>query len=166
MTAVVIRTPRGTPGRTVVARRGVALVGLVGLVVPASACAGGETTGPASTPPASSATATAPTPSPTPAATDGCPVDAATLFAALKANRKLFAAVDAEISGVRDPACHRGYATATTIVPPERADPAWVVFEYDRDGATWTALGAGTDAVCTDLVPSDVIPRLPGCVGS
>ncbi|MGX7674703.1 hypothetical protein [Plantactinospora sp. DSM 117369] len=166
MTAVVIRAPRGAPGRTVVARRGVGLVGLVGLVVPVSGCTGGETTGPASTPPAASATAAAPTPSPTPAATDGCPVDAATLFTALKANRKLFAAVDAEISGVRDPACHRGYATATTIVPPERADPAWVVFAYDRDSATWTALAAGTDAVCTDLVPSDVIPRLPGCFGS
>ncbi|WP_159104840.1 hypothetical protein [Plantactinospora sp. BB1] len=63
-------------------------------------------------------------------------------------------------------ACLRGYATGTTIVPPERVDPAFVLFRYDRDSATWRALVAGTDAICTDLVPADVIPRLPGCLGS
>ncbi|GAB3982644.1 hypothetical protein V1634_25805 [Plantactinospora veratri] len=165
MTTVVIRPPRNAFRRTVVARRGLGPVGLVGLVVLGSGCAGGEPAGTAGTsPPAAPATTAAPTPTAT--ATDGCPVDAATLFAALKANGELYGAVDSQISGLRDLACQRGYATATTIVPPELVDPAFVLFRYDRDGATWRALVAGTDAICTDLVPADVIPRLPGCIGS
>ncbi|AVT31846.1 hypothetical protein C6361_22915 [Plantactinospora sp. BC1] len=165
MTTVVIRPPRDASGRTVVARRGLGLAGLVGLAALGSGCAGGEPAGTAGTsPPATPATTAAPAPTATP--TDGCPVDAATLFAALKANGELYGAVDTEISGLRDLACLRGYATGTTIVPPERVDPAFVLFRYDRDSATWRALVAGTDAICTDLVPADVIPRLPGCLGS
>ncbi|GIG92419.1 hypothetical protein [Plantactinospora endophytica] len=106
------------------------------------------------------------TPNTPPAAEDGCPVDAATLYTALKANRELTNALSAEMTGVRDPACHRGYATGTTIVPLDKADPALVAFKYDRDSATWTALMAGTDGVCEDVVPADIIPKLPGCIGS
>ncbi|MFY1693365.1 hypothetical protein [Plantactinospora sp. WMMB782] len=161
---------QGAPGRTAVARRAAWIVGIVGLALLASGCGDGEATGTASTPPAAPTTAAAPTtspaPSPTPALRDGCPVDAAPLFAALKANRELFDAVNAEISGVRDPACYRGYATATTIVPRGLVDPAFVLYEYDRDSATWKAINAGTHAICTDLVPRKLMFRLPGCIGS
>ncbi|MEQ4302042.1 hypothetical protein ABNF97_11735 [Plantactinospora sp. B6F1] len=166
MSAVVIHAPGKASRRTVAARRRLGLAGLLGLVVSVAGCAGEEPAGTAGASPAGTATTAAATPSPTPASTDGCPVDAATLFAALKANREIYSALDPKISGLRDLACYRGYATATTIVPPELVDPAFVAFEYERDSATWTALTAGTDAICTDLVPTNVIPRLPGCVNS
>jgi hypothetical protein len=150
--------------------------GLLGLTLAVSGCAdqGGDDTGAApptagpttATPTATPSATPAATPSATPAVTGGCPVDPATLFAALKANKKLTSALDARISGLRDTGCHRGYATATTVVPPELADPAFVVFKYNRAAARWTAIGAGTDAVCTDRVPADIIPKLPGCIGS
>ncbi|MFC6023314.1 hypothetical protein ACFP2T_45070 [Plantactinospora solaniradicis] len=146
-------------------------LGLVGLAVAVAGCDGQDPsdTSTASPTPATAATSTAPpatAPSATPASTDGCPVDPMTLFAALEANKELSAAVDARVSGVRNVACHRGYATAVTVVPPELADPALIAFRYDQGTATWKALVAGTDGICADLVPADIIPKLSGCVGS
>ncbi|MBE1489036.1 hypothetical protein [Plantactinospora soyae] len=144
-------------------------LGLVGLAVAVPACSDDpEPSGTATPPPAPTATSApaATTPAATPASADGCPVDPMTLFAALEANKELSAAVDARVSGVRNVACHRGYATAVTVVPPELADPAFIAFKYDQGTATWTAMVAGTDGICTKLVPADVIPKLSGCVGS
>jgi hypothetical protein len=169
MTAVRLRAPRRIVALT---------LGFVGLAVVVPGCGSQDppdtaTASPASTTPAAAIapSAAAITPSAivrsaTPASTDGCPVDPTTLFAAFKANKELSAAIDARVSGVRNVACHRGYATAVTVVPPELADPALIAFAYDRGSATWKAIVAGTDAICTELVPADIIPKLSGCVGS
>lgn len=150
----------------------VATAGVVGLLTGVAACTGQDAPDDrADTPPSTAATpATTATPAGTPTTSstrsDGCPVDADTLFAALRAKRELADALHPGITGVRDVACHRGYATATTVVPPAEADPAFVLYRYRAADDSWTAITAGTDAICTDVVPRAIIPRLPGCVGS
>ncbi|MBF9128270.1 hypothetical protein I0C86_04560 [Plantactinospora sp. S1510] len=160
MTVVRLRAQRRTIGLA---------LGLAGLAVAVPGCGGqdpSDTASPAPTTAAATSAAPPITPSATPVSTDGCPVDPTTLFAALQANRKLSSALDARISGVRDAACHRGYATAVSVVPPELADPAFIAFRYDRGSGTWKAIAAGTDGICGELVPADIIPELSGCVGS
>ncbi|GAB3149997.1 hypothetical protein GCM10027290_37070 [Micromonospora sonneratiae] len=120
---------------------------------------------PVVTPSTASAPAAVPT-STSAAAADGCPVDADTLFAALRADKKLAAAIPRSVTSVKDVVCYQGYATAYTVVNVNEADPAAIVYRYDPGSRTWKALNLGTDAVCTDIVPARVIPHLPGCVGS
>ncbi len=106
----------------------------------------------------------APAPAPTTAsptaAPDGCPVDAATLEKAFKANADLAANVILGGGLVRI-TCYQGYAVAHTT--PTEVDSALVLFIYNASTATWSAVTAGTAVPCGDFVPAAVVPHLPGC---
>ncbi|GAB2953014.1 hypothetical protein GCM10027280_46750 [Micromonospora polyrhachis] len=139
---------------------------LAGLTIATAGCGSDEPadTGTTASTPATPIAGTS-TPTATPSRQgDGCPVDEKTLYTALKANKELVDVIDRSLSGVRNAVCHRGYATAYTVV--KDADSLAVAYRYDAGAGTWQALAAGSDAVCTDLVPTAIIPHLPGCVGS
>jgi hypothetical protein len=137
------------------------------VVALAAGCAGKDSGAPAaeptqetsptaavSTPPAT------PTPSATPqAAKAGCPVDAATLGKAFKANPDLANAIILG-SGFSDITCYMDFATARTN--PVNMDRAMVLFAYDSGAGTWKAVSGGTDLDCRQA-PSTVVSHLPGC---
>ncbi|MEV8512844.1 hypothetical protein [Dactylosporangium sp. NPDC051484] len=93
-------------------------------------------------------------------ATAGCPVTAATLEKAFRANIKVASAVVLG-KGLKDVSCHNGWATAVT--QPTNLEPAVVLFKYDAAKKTWAALVGGTDGVCRDTVPADTATHLKGC---
>ncbi|MER7002660.1 hypothetical protein ABT297_06385 [Dactylosporangium sp. NPDC000555] len=94
------------------------------------------------------------------AATAGCPVNAATLEKAFRANAKVASAVVLG-KGLKDVSCYGGWATAVT--QPTNLEPAVVLFKYDAAKKTWAALVGGTDGVCRDNVPADAATHLKGC---
>ena len=112
---------------------------------------------------ASSGAAGGPTGSPTPTAVaqGTCPVTAATLMAALRANAKLHSAL-ASPNEVKNPHCASGYAVATTV-PIVQVEPALVVYAFDAKVGTWRAVNGGTDGVCEGTVPAAIAKQLPGC---
>jgi hypothetical protein len=90
----------------------------------------------------------------------GCPVTAAALEKAFKANAKV---ADALVlgKGLTNVSCYQGYATAST--QPTNVDVAVVLFRYDTAKKVWTAVGGGTDGVCRDAVPDAIATHLKGC---
>jgi hypothetical protein len=94
------------------------------------------------------------------AADAACPVDAATLEKAFKANHDLASAILLG-GGLNRITCYQGYAVAHTT--PTNVDPALVLFVYDRTTQTWTAVTGGTAVPCGKDVPAAVVPHLPGC---
>jgi hypothetical protein len=99
---------------------------------------------------------------PSPSGAAGCPVEAATLERAFKANTAL---ADAIVMGssLREVACYQDFATALTT--PDQVDTATVLFSFNPATATWSALTGGTDVNCADKVPAAIIPHLPRCHG-
>jgi hypothetical protein len=89
-----------------------------------------------------------------------CPVDAATLEKAFKANTALASAIVLG-GGLTRITCYQGYAVAHTT--PTNVDPALVLFVYDQTTHTWAAVTAGTAVRCGQYVPPAVVPHLPGC---
>jgi hypothetical protein len=103
-------------------------------------------------PVATQTTATAPAPA--------CPVNAATLETAFKANTALASAIVLG-GGLDRITCYQNYAVAHTT--PTTVDPAVVLFVYDPATRTWSAVTAGTAMSCGQYVPPAVIAQLPGC---
>ncbi|MFB9408108.1 hypothetical protein [Dactylosporangium matsuzakiense] len=93
-------------------------------------------------------------------AASGCPVTAAVLEKAFKANKQVADAILLG-KGFKDVSCYGGWATATAT--PENMDQAVVLFKYDAAKKTWAAVVGGTDGVCRDRVPDDVATHLKGC---
>jgi hypothetical protein len=140
---------------------------LVGAVA-ALATAGCTSPAPSPTTPASTGASTPTTASTTPAtstsapvvAKAGCPVDAATLEKAFKANAQLADAIVLG-NGLRDVTCYQDFAVARAT--PTNVDAATVLFSYDKTKSVWTAVTGGTSIQCGNVVPDAVIPHLPGC---
>jgi hypothetical protein len=144
----------------------------ISVVALAAGCAGKDP-GASSAPPTSGTTPTAtvaatPTASPTPVASTpasphvakgGCPVSAATLEKAFKANPDLANAIVLG-TGFSDITCYMDYATARAN--PANMDRAMVLFSYDSGSSTWKALTGGTDLNCRQA-PDTVTSHLPGC---
>jgi hypothetical protein len=89
-----------------------------------------------------------------------CPVDAATLETAFKANAGLASAIVLG-GGLINITCYQDYAVARTT--PTNVDPALVLFVYEETTHTWTAVTAGTAVPCGQYVPAAAISHLPGC---
>jgi hypothetical protein len=133
------------------------LLGLTGCTTPATTPVSQPTTQSPAGPPAS--TVVAPPPTTAPAA--ACPVDAATLETAFKANTALASAIVLG-GGLTRITCYQGYAVAHTT--PTNVDPALVLFVYDRGTHTWAAVTGGTAVPCGEHgVPAAVVAHLPGC---
>lgn len=117
----------------------------------------------AAPPPATSAAAAAPSspaaPSPV-TAPSSCPVTAATLEKAFKANAQIADAIVLG-KGFKDVSCYAGWATASA--QPTNLEAAVVLFKYDAAKKTWAAVSGGTDGVCRDKVPADIATHLKGC---
>ncbi|WP_433084559.1 hypothetical protein ACQP1P_08000 [Dactylosporangium sp. CA-052675] len=113
----------------------------------------------ASAPPSAAASSKAPAAGASGAAS-GCPVTAATLEKAFKANAEVAGAVVLG-KGLKDVSCYGGWATASA--QPANLEAAVVLFKYDAGKKTWAALSGGTDGVCRDTVPEDVATHLKGC---
>jgi hypothetical protein len=134
----------------------------------ALAATGCASQAPSTTAPASTVASTPAAVSTTPAtktsapavAKAGCPVDAATLEKAFKANAQLADAIVLG-NGLRDVTCYQDFAVAHTT--PTNVDPATVLFSYDKSKGAWTAVTGGTSIQCGKVVPNAVIPHLPGC---
>lgn len=90
----------------------------------------------------------------------GCPVTAATLEKAFKANPEIASALVLG-KGLKDVSCYGGWATAST--QPTNVDVAVVVFQYDAAKKTWKAVNGGTDGPCRDIVPEAAATHLKGC---
>jgi hypothetical protein len=90
----------------------------------------------------------------------GCPVTAAALEKAFKANPRLAAAVVLG-KGLKDVSCYDGWATA--VAQPTNLEAATVLFKYDTAKKSWVAVSGGTDGVCRDAVPQDIATHLKGC---
>ncbi|GAA2381581.1 hypothetical protein GCM10010170_089400 [Dactylosporangium salmoneum] len=95
-----------------------------------------------------------------PSAAGGCPVTAAVLEKAYKANAEVAGALVLG-KGLTNVSCYQGWATAQT--QPTDVDQAVVLFQYDAAKKSWAALIGGTDGVCRDTVPEDVATHLAGC---
>jgi hypothetical protein len=150
-------------------------VALPSLLLAATALAGCSDSGtPAASAPATSsaavpstAAATSAAPTSKAAAVDnasgaasGCPVTAAVLVKAFKANAEVAGAIVLG-KGFKDISCYAGWATA--VAQPTNLDPAVVLFKYDAAKKTWAARAGGTDGVCRDAVPNEVATHLKGC---
>jgi hypothetical protein len=115
--------------------------------------------------PASQPTTTTPAvvASTTTAASGGCPVDAATLEKAFKANADLANAIILG-GGFVNITCYQDFAVARAT--PTDVDAALVLFAYNKATGTWAAVTGGTAVPCGEHgVPAAVVPHLPGCAG-
>jgi hypothetical protein len=90
-----------------------------------------------------------------------CPVTAATLYRALKADKSMWDRT-ATPTGLEKATCAEGYATAITIV--KNVDPAGVLFKYDPATAAWKPLNLGSGGYCEGYVKQSLAQRLGnGC---
>ncbi|MFI5907391.1 hypothetical protein [Dactylosporangium sp. NPDC051541] len=110
--------------------------------------------------PAAKASGKAPSGGVASGAAAGCPVTAAVLEKAFKANKEIADNILLG-KGLKDVSCYGGWATATAT--PENMDQAVVLFKYDAAKKTWAAVIGGTDGVCRDRVPEAVATHLKGC---
>ncbi|SNY48813.1 hypothetical protein [Paractinoplanes atraurantiacus] len=104
------------------------------------------------------ASATAP-----PRDTNPCPVSAAVLYKALRADKDMSARTKPTVA-LKDETCYQGYATAITIVEGKNVQPAGVLFEYDTEARTWRPLNLGSGGYCEGYTSAAVSKRLGnGC---
>lgn len=141
---------------------------------PASGQAAADQPGPAaasgqaadqSSPAATMPNATAETRPPGPAGVGGegpCPVDAATLYKALRSGDQSYYIRAASPAALATPVCVEGFAVAETVPAPER-QAALILFVFDRAAAAWRPINLGNADLCDSQVPSDVAAQLPGC---
>lgn len=97
-------------------------------------------------------------------ADDGCPPDVNLMYEWLKATPAIFGEIDKSVTGIGEPKCADGWATAMTVVT--NADPLMVLFKYEPASKMWIPVGLGSDGVCDGAVkvPAEVQPKLhPGC---
>ncbi|MEV6929719.1 hypothetical protein AB0M46_35230 [Dactylosporangium sp. NPDC051485] len=120
---------------------------------PSSAAAAASSNAPSSAAPSAKTSAKT-------SAAAGCPVTAAVLEKAFKANAEVAGALVLG-KGLTNVSCYQGWATAVT--QPTNVDTAVVLFKYDTAKKAWAALIGGTDGVCRDTVPADVATHLAGC---
>ncbi|MGA8112826.1 MAG: hypothetical protein WCA46_04090 [Actinocatenispora sp.] len=89
------------------------------------------------------------------AVSDGCPVTAGTLLAALRESeiyRRL-----GEPDDLTDVECYRGYAVAVTVRGDDPEGQATgIVFGYYEARSYWVALNLGSDGYCDGYVPPDI----------
>jgi hypothetical protein len=102
----------------------------------------------------------APSAGASPTVPSGCPVTAAVLEKAFKANAEIAGAIVLG-KGLKDVSCYAGWATASA--QPANLEGAVVLFRYDAAKKAWAAVSGGTDGVCRDTVPEDVATHLKGC---
>ncbi|XVV09308.1 hypothetical protein ACQP2X_31245 [Actinoplanes sp. CA-131856] len=145
------------------------------------AAAAANSTVPASAAPTSSPTATATTTKPTatadaePTATaktsstapprdaNPCPVSAAVLYKALRADKDMSARTTPTVA-LKNETCYQGYATAITIVEGKNVQPAGVLFKYDTEARTWRPLNLGSGGYCEGYTSAAISKRLGnGC---
>ncbi|MGA8112824.1 MAG: hypothetical protein WCA46_04080 [Actinocatenispora sp.] len=136
-----------------------------GLLALSTACdLGGSADGAQSsgngTPSSRSSASASPTVSPSgdsgSAASDPCPVDAATLLAALKESDIYGRSGDPD--DLKDVECYRGYAVAGAVRrdnDPEYQAPG-ILFGYSEPDSAWRALNLGSLGYCDGYVPADV----------
>jgi hypothetical protein len=91
-----------------------------------------------------------------------CPVDAITLYAALRSGDQSYYDRAANPAALANPVCVDGFAVAKTVPAPER-QATLILFVFDRAAAAWRPLNLGSADLCDSQVPSDVAARLPGC---
>lgn len=112
----------------------------------ASVTPSGSDTGPPRSAPASSAT--------------GCPVTAATLYAAL-AGAYVAGETFGQPTRLTDVTCYGRYATA---YPDPRVGSLRILFGYTLPDGTWIPLNAGTTGLCDSYVlDAETSSHLPGC---
>ncbi|MFF5076770.1 hypothetical protein ACFY36_06945 [Actinoplanes sp. NPDC000266] len=136
-----------------------------------AAAAAATSTVPTSTAPTSAPTVTATTAKPTataktsapPRDANPCPVSAAVLYKALRADKDMSARTRPTVA-LKDETCYQGYATAITIVEGKNVQPAGLLFEYDTEARTWRPLNLGSGGYCEGYTSAAISKRLGnGC---
>jgi hypothetical protein len=94
-------------------------------------------------------------------ASQGCPVDTATLLAALSLNTQLEGELAQPVQ-LLTPDCYDGYAIARTA-PKPGLDAPTVLFHFAVATSTWRAVDLGTADFCRGHVPAAVAAHLTGC---